>query len=414
MRGSAQETTTTFSRQSRIGLNAANFFQAEAVGVILPVLNGFLRDSHWRYDAIGVATAIAGLGTLLFQTPAGVITDKASARRALFAVACVVTGLCFALLPLIPRTYSWIDPLLFVSGVAQSFFAPLLGALALALAGHTALGRVLGENQSWNHAGNIAAAMIAIGLMQWLGAAGVFYSVGFVSIVGAASVFLIRRNELDEQRGSGRKDGKVAEKDQSWRSLLSDRVVLALFAAISLFHLANAPILPLTALYVKKLGGSDSLMTSTVLIAQVVMVPVAWLSGKLCQSWGRKPVMAIGFWVLPLRIASYSLTQNSRVVVALQALDGIGAGIYGVVAVAIAADLTAGKGKFNTLLGLLATAQAVGGVVGPIVSGVLVQYLGFAVTFWVFAALALLAAWVFARWVPETKARRSTVPIAAD
>jgi len=281
MRGSAQETTTTFSRQSRIGLNAANFFQAEAVGVILPVLNGFLRDSHWRYDAIGVATAIAGLGTLLFQTPAGVITDKASARRALFAVACVVTGLCFALLPLIPRTYSWIDPLLFVSGVAQSFFAPLLGALALALAGHAALGRVLGENQSWNHAGNIAAAMIAIGLMQWLGAAGVFYSVGFVSIVGAASVFLIRRNELDEQRGSGRKDGKVAEKDQSWRSLLSDRVVLALFAAISLFHLANAPILPLTALYVKKLGGSDSLMTSTVLIAQVVMVPVAWLSGKL-------------------------------------------------------------------------------------------------------------------------------------
>jgi len=124
--------------------------------------------------------------------------------------------------------------------------------------------------------------------------------------------------------------------------------------------------------------------------------------------------MAIGFWVLPLRIASYSLTQNSHIVVALQALDGIGAGIYGVVAVAIAADLTAGKGKFNTLLGLLATAQAVGGVVGPIVSGVLVQYLGFAVTFWVFAALALLAAWVFARWVPETRVRRSTVPIAAD
>ena len=161
MRGSAQETTTTFSRQSRIGLNAANFFQAEAVGVTLPVLNGFLRDSHWRYDAIGVATAIAGLGTLLFQTPAGVITDKVSARRALFAVACVVTGLCFALLPLIPRTYAWIDPLLFVSGVAQSFFAPLLGALALALAGHAAIGRVLGENQSWNHAGNIAAALSA-------------------------------------------------------------------------------------------------------------------------------------------------------------------------------------------------------------------------------------------------------------
>src|SRR5579883_2769233 len=71
MAGATPKANTIFSGRSRIGLNSANFFQAEAVGIILPVLNGFLRDSHWRYDAIGVATAIAGLGTLLFQTPAG-------------------------------------------------------------------------------------------------------------------------------------------------------------------------------------------------------------------------------------------------------------------------------------------------------------------------------------------------------
>ncbi len=35
--------------------------------------------------------------------------------------------------------------------------------------------------------------------------------------------------------------------------------------------------------------------------------------------------------------------------VALQALDGIGAGIYGVVIVAMCADLTKGKGRFNAL-----------------------------------------------------------------
>jgi MFS family permease len=415
MKSATQKAIVTFSRQSRIGMNAANFFQAEAVGVILPVLNGFLKDAHWRYDAIGMATAIAGLGTLLFQTPAGVITDKVTARRMLFAIVCTITGLCFALLPVVPRTYPWIDSLLFTSGVAQSFFAPLLGALALALAGHVALGKILGETQSWNHAGNIVAALIAIGLVRWFGTAGVFYSVGLVSMIGAASVFLIRRNELDEQRGSGRKDGKTAQKDQSWRSLLSDRVVLALFVAISLFHLANAPILPLTALYVKKLGGSDSLMASTVLIAQIVMVPVAWLSGKLCQSWGRKPVMAIGFWVLPLRIASYTLAHSPRMIVALQSLDGIGAGIYGVVAVAIVADLTAGKGKFNTLLGLLATAQAVGGVIGPVISGLLVQHLGFTITFWSFAALALMAAWFFVQWIPETRPREAveSIPAAA-
>ena len=52
--------------------------------------------------------------------------------------------------------------------------------------------------------------------------------------------------------------------------------VLFLLAAVAVFHLANAPILPVTALYIKQLGGSSALTTFTVLSAQMVMVPVAW------------------------------------------------------------------------------------------------------------------------------------------
>jgi hypothetical protein len=48
--------------------------------------------------------------------------------------------------------------------------------------------------------------------------------------------------------------------------------VLAVFLSIFVFHMANAPILPTVALYVKQLGGSDDLMTATVLTAQIVKV----------------------------------------------------------------------------------------------------------------------------------------------
>jgi len=94
-----------------------------------------------------------------------------------------------------------------------------------------------------------------------------------------------------------------------------------------LFHLANAPILPLTALYVKNLGGRGSLMTATVLTAQLVMVPVAIFAGKFGDLWGRKPVLAIAFWILPLRIVSYTLADDPKMIICLQSLDGIGAGI---------------------------------------------------------------------------------------
>jgi MFS family permease len=356
----AQDNEKHNSTRSHLGLNAANFFQAEMVGVVLPVLNALLREAHWRYDTIGLATAAAGLGTLIFQTPAGLITDRSSRRRLLFASAAVLTGGCFALIPLVPHSPQWIDSLLFLAGSAQTLFVPLLGALALALVGHQRLSRTMGTNQSWNHAGNIAAALTAMGLVAALGLNSIFYAVGVSSLLAAAFVLLIRKRDLNERLATGltRDD----EQPVRWTALLGDRVVLSLFVSIFLFHLANAPILPTVALYVKKLGGSDDLMTATVLTAQIVMVPVALLAGRYGDLWGRKPVMAIAFWVLPLRILSYSFVSTPSAVVWLQSLDGIGAGIYGVAVVALSADLTRGKGHFNTLMGLFATALALGGV----------------------------------------------------
>jgi MFS family permease len=398
--------------RSLFGLNAANFFQAEMVGVILPVLNALLKGAGWRYDAIGLATAAAGLGTLLFQGPAGWLTDRLSRRRMAFAAVSILTGLCFVAIPLLPLAPGWVDSLLFVSGAAQSLFAPLLGALALGLAGHRRLNRTMGQNQGWNHAGNIAAALLAMALVSVLGLRSVFYAVGAGALLAAAAVLLMREKDLDEKVATGLTAGQDTE--VKWTELFRDRRVLFLFISIFAFHLANAPILPTVALYVKNLGGSDNLMTATVLTAQVVMVPVALLTGRLCDSWGRKPLMAIAFLVLPLRILSYAFVSKPSAVVWLQALDGIGAGIYGVAVVAIAADLTRGKGRFNTLTGIFAAAVAVGGVAGPLISGVLVQQLGFHVTFYAFALLAGFGAIVFLLTVPETRDGKPETPAPAE
>ncbi len=113
--------------------------------------------------------------------------------------------------------------------------------------------------------------------------------------------------------------------------------------------------------------------------------------------------MAIAFWVLPLRILSYAFVHSPTALVALQTLDGIGAGIYGVAIVSMSADLTrSARASFFTLMGLFATALAVGGVVGPLITGVLIQHLGFVTMFVLFAALAAAGAVWFQLMVPET------------
>jgi MFS family permease len=405
---SKDSTGSRESAVSRSGLNAANFFQAEAVGVVLPVLNAFLRASGWRFDSIGLATAAAGLGTLLFQTPAGLLTDRINSRRALFAATSILVGICFVLLPVAAHSFPAIVGMLFTAGAAQSFFAPVLAALALSMVGHARLNRTISGNQSWNHAGNIVAAVAGIAIVSHFGLSGIFYAVGVASVLAAGSALLIQPADLNPYLATGRTDNH--EDGIPIMALLRQRSIAVLFVAVALFHFANAPILPAVALYVKQLGGSDKLMTATVLTAQLVMVPVSLLAGRFADRWGRKPVMAVAFWVLPLRIMTYAFVNSPMALVGLQTLDGIGAGIYGVVIVSMSADLTRGKGGFNTLMGLFATALAVGGVAGPLLTGMLIQHLGFATMFLLFAGLAIAGALWFQLMVPETSRSENLAP----
>lgn len=126
-------------------------------------------------------------------------------------------------------------------------------------------------------------------------------------------------------------------------------------------------------------------------------------------------MMAIAFWFLPLRILTYSLVASATAVVWLQGLDGVAAGIYGVIVIALAADLTRGRGRFNALAGIFATALACGGVVGPLISGVLLQQFGFKCTFYAFAGVATTGALIFTTLVPETSQHdKAAIPTRHD
>jgi MFS family permease len=389
------------SPRSLVGMNAANFFLAEISGVAMPFLGKYLVEHGWSEGSALSAISLGGLGVFLMQTPAGVLVDRIRQRRALLAVASLIVGLSYGLLPLLPSSWLCVDSLVFVAGMSRSFFGPLLGALALGLAGHAGLNRLVGVNQSYDHAGNLASAVVAIFILYWFPLVSVFYTVAVVSTLAAVSVFLVRANEVDEELACG--GHTKGRPDVGFLSLLRDRRIAILVVAVALFHLANAPVMPLVGMYVRRLHGTDTQIACVVLTAQAVMIPVAWLAGRLSESWGRKPVFAIGFLVLPVRIVLYAFTDSPWGLVALQTLDGIGAGIYGVVVVALCADLTRGTGRFNALQGLIATALSAGGVVGPALAGFVVQYFGFAEAFYLFAAIAAVAAVVFVTFMPETK-----------
>jgi len=119
------------SRRSRIALDAANFFLAQLTGIGYPFLSDLLRERAWDYDAIGIAASMSGLGVLLAQTPAGLFVDRWPRPRRLLALTAILVGACYASLPLLPPRPGPTDVVLFVSGLAQAFFAPLLAGLGM-------------------------------------------------------------------------------------------------------------------------------------------------------------------------------------------------------------------------------------------------------------------------------------------
>jgi len=158
--------------------------------------------------------------------------------------------------------------------------------------------------------------------------------------------------------------------------------------------------------------GVSVLMSACIIAAQLVMVPVALLASRYAESWGRKPVFLVGLAVLPVRGLLYTLTVDPYLLVGIQLLDGIGAGIFGVVSVLVVADLTRGTGRFNLTQGALATGTGIGAALSNVLAGFVVKAAGFDAGFLTLAAIAGAGLLFYVAAMPETRASEKPLQTA--
>ena len=154
-----------------------------------------------------------------------------------------------------------------------------------------------------------------------------------------------------------------------------------------------------------RLSGKEnatSLIAICIVAAQCVMVPVAMTVGAKADHWGRKPIFLAAFGVLALRGVLYTLSDSPSYLVAVQCLDGIGAGIYGALFPIVVADLTRGTGRFNVSQGAVATAQGIGAALSATVAGLIIVSAGYAAAFLTLAAIGAAGFVLYALAMPET------------
>ncbi|ACA16455.1 major facilitator superfamily MFS_1 [Methylobacterium sp. 4-46] len=412
LRPSARAAEPSPSRRALRGLDALNFFLADVRDGLGPYLAIYLLAVRgpaqgWNEATIGLVMTVAGVAGLAAQTPAGALIDRTRRKPAIvIAAALAVTASCLVL--------PWISNVYLVAGtqalahVAGAVFPPALTGITLGLVGPRLFARRIGRNEGFNHAGNAVSALLAAGLATVFGPAIVFWLMGLLAALSIGAMLVVPRAEIDDDlaRGLDGRQHDPCEQPSGLAVLLRNRPLLLFAALCAAFHLANAAMLPSVGQLLTKVVGKDyatSLIAICIVAAQCVMVPMAILVGAKADRFGRKPIFLAAFGILALRGILYTLSDDPVFLVAVQCLDGVGAGIYGALFPIVVADLTRGSGRFNVAQGAVATAQGVGASLSAALAGLVIVSAGYAAAFLVLAGIAALGFALYLFAMPETR-----------
>lgn len=385
---------------------------ADGLGPFLVIDLTTRRD--WSATQAGMAMAALLVGTVFSQTLTGAWIDQTRLKRLAITIAALIVaaasvGLYYA------ESIPGIIGLQVVTGVAVTVFPPALAAISLGLVGRQRFAARAGRNEAFFHAGNVTAALLAMGASQCWGTVGVFYASALTAVLSAICAQFIREGDIDhnlargadhDEPGSHGAAAHTPSVVSPWE-LLRDHRILWLIASVVLFHFANAAMLPLVGQKVGRESNAteaSSLMALCIIVAQVTMVPVAIMASRWAIV-GRRAVFLIALAVLPVRGVLYTLTESHVLLIGIQVLDGIGAGIFGVVALLMVADLTKGTGRFNLAQGMMATAIGLGAAASQFLTGLIVDATGYNTGFLFLAGIAVCSFFVFLVTVPETVAR---------
>jgi MFS family permease len=390
-------------------LDALAFALPEIQAGLGPFLVLYLSQArHWDAARIGTLLATCGLVGLAAATPLGALVDRARDKRALLAAAVVaVAASCLAMGHASSATaiVAGQTAIALLGGV----FGPALAALSLGLVGRQGLERRCGRNAALGAAGSVswACALGVIGTTA--GLAAMFDFVAAAALPALTALGAIRAADVDPRLARGADAAATTARALRPWQVLRGRGVPTLMACAFLFHLANAAVLTLAAQRAAALAHADSPLYVAGLVAtnQAVTIPAAWLAGWLAARGPRRPAFAIAFLALPLRCALFMFADRPGALVAVQLLDGLGAGVFGVMQVLVVADLTRGSGWFNFAQGAVATVVGCGAALSNLLAGAVVRTASFEVGFAVLGLIALAALAVFALALPETGMRRA-------
>ncbi|MCJ7685148.1 MAG: MFS transporter [Desulfobacteraceae bacterium] len=199
------------------------------------------------------------------------------------------------------------------------------------------------------------------------------------------------------------KGRRTPEKDLSTIFL-----VLAISVAVS--NLGIGIISPLLPVYAKRMGADGvlvGLIFSSFSISRLIFMPVA---GGLSDRYGRKSFLMTGLSLYALCSVAYIVAVQAWYLIGVRFLQGMASAMILPIAMAALADLSPSE-KAGEAVGSFNTPIYIGLGFGPLLGGVIADWVGIEFNFLIMGLLSLVSLSLVAAFVPRIGERKKKAPI---
>ncbi|EOM9845649.1 MFS transporter [Campylobacter upsaliensis] len=377
-----------------------NFFIADVRDGLGPYLGVFLKEHQFTESQIGLITTSTSLCALIFGIFLGVLIDKTHFKRGIIALCIVGIVLATGANYFYPHfTFTLMAQI--AIALCAVCLAPAFSAITLGIVGQSGYSRQVSLNEAYKHAGTAFSAGLSFVFALYYGIGAIFIITALMGVCALVFLALLKSSQINHAVACGKEEGV----EIPLRKALGDVRVLFLGVVMFCFHLSNAYMLPLLSQRAHTLGidSSGAYAAATILIAQCTMIGISLLCMRLLQTKGNPHFSSI--YVYLMGIALFGLIVRGGVaahfdgilaMIIVQILDGVGAGIVGVILPLLVAMLMRGSGHINAAFACVMTFGGVGAALSGSLGGYIAQYFGY---FYAYLTLAFVAAFGLSIWV---------------
>lgn len=377
-----------------------NFFIADVRDGLGPYLGVFLKEHQFTESQIGLITTSTSLCALIFGIFLGVLIDKTHFKRGIIALCIVGIVLATGANYFYPHfTFTLMAQI--AIALCAVCLAPAFSAITLGIVGQKGFSKQISLNEAYKHAGTAFSAGLSFVFALHYGIGAIFIITALMGVCALVFLALLKSSQINHAVACGKEEGV----EIPLRKALGDVRVLFLGVVMFCFHLSNAYMLPLLSQRAHTLGidSSGAYAAATILIAQCTMIGISLLCMRLLQTKENPHFSHI--YVYLMGVALFGLIVRGGVaanfdgilaMITVQILDGVGAGIVGVILPLLVAMLMRGSGHINAAFACVMTFGGVGAALSGSLGGYIAQYFGY---FYAYLTLAFVAAFGLSIWV---------------